>query len=256
MRLHLLCLTVLALVACDDAYDDPVGPPLAQPTAVIAASGNLANGMNELRTALGDANGGVAGQQPAGRREINWDGAAANPFNNRNDFPADFFNTTVKAGAVFSTPGSGFRNDSLRFTEVDASYDAEFSFFSATRVFAPVGSNVMDVRFRVAGEQTPATVRGFGVVFSDVDQASTTRIELYDRDDRRLAVVHAPVRSDVSGLSLAAALFAEPVVARVRIVVGTGAMGAGVKDVSAGGNRDLVVLDNFVYGEPTALPVR
>ncbi len=40
----------------------------------------------------------------------------------------------------------------------------------------------------------------------------------------------------------------------MRIVIGTGAMGAGVRDVSAGGTRDLVVVDNFLYGEPTAIP--
>ena len=32
----------------------------------------------------------------------------------RDDFPADFFNTTARNGAVFTTPGSGFRNDSTQ----------------------------------------------------------------------------------------------------------------------------------------------
>jgi len=40
------------------------------------------------------------------------------------------------------------------------------------------------------------------------------------------------------------------VIARVRITLGTGALGAGVKDVSAGGTSDLVVFDNVIYGEP------
>ena len=44
-----------------------------------------------------------------------------------------------------------------------------------------------------------------------------------------------------------------PLQARVRTVSGTGAMGAGVRDVSAGGQRDLVVVDNFLSGEPTAI---
>jgi len=81
------------------------------------------------------ANGGIAGEQPAGRREINWDGAAAIPFNNRNDFT-----------------------------------------------------------------------------------------------------------------------FADPIIARVRITLGTGALGSNVPDISAGGTVDVVVVDNLIYGEPRRGP--
>ncbi|MDF1505986.1 hypothetical protein [Roseisolibacter sp. H3M3-2] len=246
--------------ACDsDDYDAvaPSAPPAPQPTAVVTASGDVAARVAEFRTLLGDpANGAAAGQQAGGRREISWDGAGANPFNNRNDFPADFFNTTARNGAVFTTPGTGFRNDSTRFADVDASYAAQFATFSPTKVFAPVGSHVMDVHFRVAGEQTPAAVTGFGVVFSDVDRLGPTTLEYFDRDGRSLGKVTAPARSDAAGLSLAGLRFADPIVARVRVTGGTGALGAGVRDVSAGGTHDLVVLDNFVFGEPVALPPR
>ena len=114
----------------------------------------------------------------------------------------------------------------------------------------------MDVHFRVAGEPTPAAVTGFGVVFSDVDQAGPTTLEYFDRDGRSLGRATVPARSDAAGLSFAGVRFAEPIVARVRITGGTGALGAGVRDVSANGTHDLVVLDNFLYGEPTALPAR
>ncbi len=149
---------VVSLAACgsDDYEEAPLQPALPGPVAVVTATGDVASRVAEFRTLLGDpANGGTAGQQPAGRREINWDGTGANPFNNRNDFPADFFNTNVKAGAVLTTPGTGFRNDSTRFVELDASYAAEFAPFSPTRTFAAVGSAVIDVHFRVAGETTP-----------------------------------------------------------------------------------------------------
>ena len=39
-------------------------------------------------------------------------------------------------------------------------------------------------------------------------------------------------------------------VARVRITLGQGAMGATVNDVSAGGTLDLVAIDDLIYGEP------
>ena len=96
---------VAVMMACSDHPVTAPGPvpPLA---TVFSATGRIGATVNQFRAILGAVNGGIAGEQPAGRREINWDDAAAIPFNNRNDFPADFFNTTVKAGAVFTTPRS------------------------------------------------------------------------------------------------------------------------------------------------------
>jgi len=217
----------------------------------VSATGDIAAKVADFRTLLGDpSNGGTAGEQVAGRREISWDGAGANPFNNRNDFPAAFFNTTVKSGAVFTTPGTGFRNDSLKFAEVNATYAAEFNAFSPTKTFSPIGSNVMDVEFQIAGQPTPALVTGFGAVFSDVDAAAATTIEFFDVNGQSLGSIAAPVRSDAAGLSFVGATFPTAIVARVRITFGTGVLGAATNDVSAGGPVDLVVTDNFIYGEP------
>ena len=238
----------LVLTGCSD---DPVVAPNPMPTAtVFTASGSITAKVDEFRNALGPSNGGVAGEQPGGRREINWDGAGADPFNNRNDFPPNFFNTNVRAGAVYTTAGTGLRNDSTLFRDVNPTYAAEFSFFSPTKTFAPVGSNLLDQLFQVAGQPTPAVVRGFGIVLSDVDLAGPTMIQLFARDGSSLGTYVAPVRSDVAGLSFVGVTYADPIIARVRITLGTGALGAGVNDVSAGGTLDLVVLDNVIYGEP------
>ena len=51
---------------------------------VFTATGDISPTLVEFRAALGDPH-----------REIKWDGAPA-------DMPGDFFNTTVKAGAIFS----------------------------------------------------------------------------------------------------------------------------------------------------------
>jgi hypothetical protein len=104
--------------------------------------------------------------------------------------------------------------------------------------------------FQVAGQPTPAVVRGFGIVFSDVDFASKTTIELFAKDGSSLGVFAAPTRSDAGGLSFVGVTFDQPIIARVRITLGTGALGAGVNDVTDGGTADLVVLDNVIYGEP------
>ena len=243
-------LVTAALTACGN---DPEGPARPQAT-VTSASGaaNLAAKVEAFRTALGTLNGGTDGQQSSGRREINWDGAVANPFNNRDDFPGDFFNSNVKAGATFTTAGTGFRNDSTLFSDVNPAYARQFAFFSANKIFSPVGSNQLDQVFRVAGHPTPATVRGFGVVFSDVDVAEKTTVQLFASDGSSLGTFAAPIRGDAAGLSFISVLFDEPIIARARITLGTGALGAGVNDISAGGSTDVVVIDNVIYGEPTS----
>lgn len=241
-----LAVVALATACSDYSTSDPIQPV----ATVFTASGDITARVDEFRNELGASNGGTAGEQPAGRREISWDGAGADPFNNRNDFPADFFNTNVKAGAIYTTAGTGFRNDSSLFKEINADYGAEFNFFSATKVFAPVGSNQLDQLFQVAGQPTPAVVRGFGIVFSDVDLAGATTIQLFAPDGSSLGTHGAPVRSDAGGLSFVGVTYPDAIIARVRITLGTGALAATVDDVTAGGTVDLVVLDNVIYGEP------
>lgn len=257
-RSHSFVTSITAAVlagACSTGYSSaPSGPPAVQAT-VVTASGSITAKVDEFRTLLGQPNnGGTAGEQPAGRREISWDGAGANPFNNKNDFPANFFNTNVKAGAVFTTPGAGsFRNDSTKFVDINPTYAAEFNTFSPAKIFSPIGTNVMDVSFQVPGQLTAARVGGFGAVFSDVDAANRTTLEFFDINGVSLAKVVVPVRSDASGLSFAGAKFDAAIVARVRITLGTGALSATAKDISARGQFDLVVLDDFIYGEPRSV---
>jgi len=248
-KMLLMAAAAFMMMACNDTTTTGTNtPPFGR--AVIAVSGDIADTVAAFRNLLGASNGAVAGEQATGRREINWDGAAANAFDNSNTFPADFFNTTAKVGAVFTTDGTGFRNDSTKFVEVNPTYADQFRFFSANKIFAPVGSNVLDVLFQVAGQPTPAVSSGFGIVLSDVDAANATTIELFAQDGTSLGIIAAPVRSDTVGLSFVGASFDRPVIARVRVTLGTGALGAGVDDLSAGGVKDLVVLDNLIYGEP------
>jgi hypothetical protein len=244
-------LAVLALTAAcgDDAYgnDDPNDNPLP-PSTATTGSGDLTAKLAEFRALLGEPNnGGTAGQQAAGRREVNWDGVNA-PNHNTNTFPNDGFRAR---GLIMQSTGAGLRVSDNDFSDVNASYDAQFEEFSPAKTFASVGSNAMDLTFRVAGDTTqPATVRGFGVVFSDVDVSNTSFVEAYDATGRLIGKVAAPIRSDVRGHSFAGITFLSPLIARVRIIGGQGSLGATAKDVSEGGNVDLVVLDDFLYSEP------
>lgn len=248
--MKLMGLAVVAvLMACSDDQVAAPTPGPAQPT-VITATGDITAKVDEFRNALGASNGATVGEQPAGRREIAWDAAATSPFDNQDDFPADFFNTNVTAGAVYTTAGSGFRNDSTLFSEINPTYAAQFGFFTPTKIFSPIGSNQLDQLFQVAGQPTPAVTRGFGIVFSDVDLAAATTIQLFAQDGSSLGTFSAPARSDAGGLSFVGVTFTDAIIARVRITLGTGALGANVNDVTAGGPVDLVVLDNVIYGEP------
>jgi hypothetical protein len=241
------------------ALATPAGPAISAVAGrsdfrVFTATGEIAATLAEFRTALGDpANGGTAGPLGGGRREIKWDGVPANQIN-VNTFPGDFFNTSVKAGAIFSTDGIGFQNSNRDFSDINPDYADEFNAFSLPVTFMPIGSEALNVSFRIPGAQTPAATRGFGVVFSDVERQGAASIKLFDAEGRSLGQYHAPIRSDPAGFSFVGVVFVSPIVAQVRITSGQRALGDGVQDLSDGGNLDLAVMDDYLYAEPQAIP--
>ena len=190
------------------------------------------------------------------RREINWDGvpdARSAPDN----LPGDFF---AVRGARFETPGSAVQvsgdddnpvdpdPDQLRFDNLNPTYSATFKAFSPQRLFTAVGSNIVDVKFFVPGTDTPASVSGFGSVFTDVDAADTTAIEYYGEDGRKIATYSAPPADD--GLSFVGASNLDGGrISRVRIRSGNTAPGPADADATA----DVVAMDDFLYGEPAAI---
>jgi len=227
---------------------------------VISGSGDITGVVNQCRTALGNPNNGATvGEQPSGRREINWDGVP-NSFSAPNNLPADFFNVNSPRGVVFSTPGSGVQVSAnagvapIEFDNINATYSAQFNTFSPQRLFTALGSNITDVNFFVAGLATPATVTGFGAVFSDIDVPNSASIQFF-AGGASLGTFFAPVRTDSTGLSFLCVTFnAGERASRVQITSGQGALGAGVNDISDGGTLDLVVMDDFLYSEPKDLP--
>jgi len=255
IRTLLVSLTiVLVTAACADDYDDDYNPvePVPPAATVIAATGNITAKVDEYRLLLGDPrNGGtVVGPAPSGRREVNWDGVSGANVNS-NTFPADFFAKTTKLGLQMSTPGVGLRVSDNDFADVKPAFGDVFNAFSNTKTFAAVGSPIVDVTFEVAGGTAAARVSGFGVVFADVDVANGTKLEAFDKSGKKLGTFVAPVRSDATGHSFVGFKFASAIVARVRITSGSGALGAQATDVSNGGTSDLVVMDDFLYSEPT-----
>ena len=216
--------------------------------------------VDAFRAALGNPNNGnAAGPLAGGRREINWDGggagvsaAAGTPF-------IGFENTR---GATMTTPGTGFLQTPLgdaAFTAINPSYATTFGVFSLQRIFTSLGSNITEVAFSVPGSggAAEATVSGFGAVFSDVDLAATTTLQFFDKDDNSLGVFNVPPTDPATtapggGLSFFGAIAnAGERVARVRITAGNIALGPNDQN---GDNNDVVVMDDFLYDEPEAVP--
>lgn len=158
--------TAVCLIAC--------GGALAQTTfsATGVDASAIQTEVDAFRTALGANNGASLGSSLTGRREINWDGvpdadAAAGRF------PDDFFNVISPRGAVFvlGDSGTGFQvsadsvnpaSTAVAFENLNVTYSTAFAPFSTERLFTPLGTNVTEVHFYIAGSTTPATTRAFG----------------------------------------------------------------------------------------------
>jgi hypothetical protein len=221
---------------------------------VITAAGNIQSAMSQYRDLLGPDNGGVAGPIDGGRREINWDGVP-DEFAQPNVYPPDFFNTNSNnraRGAVFSTPGTsiGVSADSnnptgtpMSFGNINPMYTQIFPPFSGERVFSPIGSNIVDLRFYVPGTTTPGAVRGFGAVYIDVDRVENTAFEYFDINNNSLGTYATPVLNE--GHVFLGVYFDKPIVHRVRIEYGNSPLGP-----DDGGAVDVSVMDDFIYGEP------
>ncbi len=110
-----------------------------------------------------------------GRREINWDGVPASA-TEPNAFQRNFSKGSAAGrghGITFSTPGS-----SLLVSVPDGSED--YTFFSPSKVFGPVGSEITDVHFFSPKDQkTVAVTNGFGAIFLDIDDPTTASIEFF-----------------------------------------------------------------------------
>ena len=239
---------------CDKDDDNDYKDPKPQAT-VVQAAGDLTSALAQFRSLLGDSLNVVPGKT-TGRREVNWDGVPAN-FNNNANFPANFFNDADplapngrKRGLFYLANGNSFRVDSSDFADIDASYAAQFNAFSGKRTFSGSNSHIVEAVFQVPGQTTPAFVKGFGVVFSDVDDANSTTLEFYN-GNRSLGVFKAPVGGSNS-FSFLGVFFPNETVTRVKITAGNVTLASGVRDIHSGGTKDLVVMDDFFYNEPVA----
>jgi len=242
------------------------------PPEVFQAAGTTADSIRSTVTAFQAALGGVDNKSiltsfSTGRREINWDGG--NPAILTTTAPVTPFNVFLNnRGAQFTTPGVGLSQGPASggpqggFAALfnNPTYGAIFTAFSPSRLFTPVGSNVTEALFFVPGSNgtIPAAVTGFGAVFTDVDQpdgngpstkrgnrGASTLVEYFDANGKVLFSSFVPASPGDASLSFFGIVFHDPIIARVRITTGDTAPGPD-DDV----NQDIVMMDDFIYGEP------
>jgi hypothetical protein len=236
----------------------PATPSSDFPPTIVSGAGDVLPLVEKYRALRGDPdNGSAIGSQPAGRRELNWD-SIPDEFAAPNLLPPDFFNATVGTrvrGARLTSPGTGVQVSAdsdnpwgapVRFGHINPDYSAIFQTFSQERLFSPIGSNIVDLTFFIPGTQTPALVRGFGALYTDIDTEHTA-FEYFDRNNQSLGKFAVPIASN--GLSFLGVAFDQPIVARVRIQYGTAPLGP-----NDGPDNDVAVMDDFIYGEPKAAP--
>lgn len=210
--------------------------------------------VDAFRASLGN-NNGIGGTFAGGRREINWD-AVPDAFAAPNPMPANFFNHNSPRGALFFTLGTGFQisadsnnptNTAVRFGNINPEFPNLFSVFSPERLFTAIGSNITETLFFIPGTTRSATVKGFGAVFTDVNTDDSTMIEYFDVNGNLLVaqnVMRGPTKR--GSLSFLGVTFDTANVFMVRIQSGD--------RILRTPNRDVVVMDDFIYGEPQELP--
>jgi hypothetical protein len=192
----------------------------------------------------------AAGFHAKGRRQINWDGVPPQ-FSDNNHFPEDFFNVNSPRGAVYEAEGgTGLRVSSNHFSDLNPTYQNDLIPFSEPKLFAPVGTRTFELKFRIPGTNTPALVQGFGAIVVDVDKATLSRLKAFDRRGRIIANIAVPVRKNPDEYSLVGVKFTSPVIAEIQLTLGDTPPRRGVNDVSSGGTKDVVALDDFIYSEP------
>lgn len=269
VRQYILAASVLSFsVAACEKYESPVQSNNFSASELVAKANNklqqfkafgtaedIAPVLDQYRAAIGGALNNAPGAV-GGRREINWDGVPAE-FTNNDLFPGNFFAQTDpalpngrKRGITFLNM-SGFRISNNNFADIDASYANEFAAFSPSKTFMPSHSNFTEVQFKVPGTNNRAYVESFGVVFSDIEKGNSTTIELFDDNYESIGVFMAHPQTGKGKFSFLAIRIPGARIAKV--VIKSGEVPLGDKDISAGGMFDVVVMDDFIYDEPKAL---
>jgi hypothetical protein len=236
----MICLLISACKK-DSSDNDPT---------IFSANGDITAKMIQFRNQLGNLNSTPGAT--SGRREINWDGVPDSMDGKK--LPNDFFNPvgvdapqSLQRGIIYDGLDNAMVSKT-NFSEINTNAASSFTAFSGNKNFAVVNANNWPVTFQLAGQRVDASVQAFGAVFSDVDKDNSTFIEFYN-SNTSLGRYYVPAHDNTTSFSFLGVYFPNKTV--TQIVVGhEGKLIDGEKDITQGGSKDLVVLDDFIYSEP------
>jgi hypothetical protein len=244
-------LALPAAAAAQNVERVAVGPNAAAIQATV----------DQFRADLGGGNiAGPNGLFGGLRREIDWDSvpdALASPA----AFPGNYFNTTSPRGLLLATFGANAETrvsqddntgndadpDLVRFGDVSAALPGQFQTFSAQRLVGAVGTDSLSISFRIPGTDTPAVVRGFGVVLTGINGVTNdhnvANVTWFDPSGELLAsIAVAPGAMAFVGVSMPIAR-----IATVNITLGNLPLDEGPETPDI---TDIVAADDFIYAEP------
>jgi uncharacterized protein (TIGR03437 family) len=238
----------------------------AEPSQTVysgAGTTDATNALNAFRTAAGTNNGGGPAQT-SGRREISWDGVALDGTDNGGN------TTVIVQGKITGIPVNRFQNRGVLFKEVtavsgdgfvsaNATVTGQFPAFSPANTFAAIGGNQIEVNFVLVSAATttpvPASTRGFGVIFVDVESANSSSIE-YFNGSVSLGKFFVPAGQNGQHEFLGV-LFNSPIVTRAVITAGTARLFSFANNTVTAGPAenlaqgvDLAATDDFLIAEP------
>ena len=142
---------------------------------------------------------------------------------------------------------ASFARVTLHRGDLRTRFPRRFRAFSPEKLFTAVGSSIVETIFFVPGRAETATVDGFGVVFTDVNRADSTKIEFINvRGQVVFSRNVLPGGETPGSLSfLGVDLDAGERAYMVRITSGNRA--------ALDHTRDVVIMDDFIYAEPQPL---
>jgi len=254
-NLPLLVIAMSLVIAGCSKEHEKDSEEVAKDITIVSGQGDINPKINEFRQILGvtiNTTPGVTG----GHREVNWDALPVEVLGKA--LPLDFFNTvganvpaSRQRGLVYGVEGGGeFRVSASNFADVNSVAAPQFAAFSGERTFANISNSLWEAAFRVAGQPTIATVKGFGLVFSDVDKDNSTFIEFFNGNEN-LGKFFVPPHNNQSSFSFLGVYFSNKRVTNFR-VGHEGRLVDGGKDISDGGTSDLIIMDDLFYDEPVA----
>ena len=270
-----IILLATAATACSDADRTIV-------SAISATPEGLKPAIDAFQTLLGDKNNlsllpDATDFSDTGFRSINWD-AEPLPF----DFPGNFFVQIVPRGLTVASEKDSFRvsnpgpedetiaGDDNKFDSINPEASQEFITFTPPRLFTVLSDTSFLITFSIPGDgfgegmppPNQASVNGFGAVFVDVDEEYTTQMTAFDPDGCQIFQEYV-LPSD-GGLSFLGVAFGEGNnrIKTVVVTLGNKAIddmrghklrGSSESKGNNHENGDIVVMDDFFYGEPQPL---